>query len=289
MPTKIEKDSVTGTETTGHEWDGIKELNSPLPRWWLWVFYATIAWSVGYWVVYPAWPGITGYTSGLLGYSERVRLDKQVAEARDEQASYYQRLAALDVGDIPNDPDLLNFAIAAGASGFKDNCAPCHGSGGAGGGGYPSLVDDAWIWGGDVDNIHATILYGIRSAHEDTRQSEMPRFGTEEILSEQEINDVTEHVLSLSGDATDAVAAARGFELFAENCAVCHGEEGEGNAELGAPRLNDQIWLYGGDKDDIVAQITQPSHGNMPAWVGRLDETTIKMLTVYVYALGGGE
>ena len=182
----------------------------------------------------------------------------------------------------------MNFAIAGGRAAFGDNCATCHGQGGAGqSGGFPSLADDSWLWGGDLESIHQTLLYGIRFDHEDTRFSEMPAFG--EILGPEEIDAVAEYVLSLSGQAENEEAAKQGAEIFAEQCAACHGEAGEGMVELGAPRLSDQIWLYGGTKEQVVAQIRQPQHGVMPAWVDRLDPETIKMLAVYVHSLGGGE
>ncbi len=289
MPTKIEKDAITGTETTGHEWDGIKELNNPLPRWWLYVMYATIIWSVAYWFVFPAVPGISGYTKGLLGYDQRTALDAQLATAYQRQSVFRDAIANTALGEIRADEELLPFAIAGGRAAFADNCAPCHGLGGAGqAGGYPSLADDAWIWGGTLDDIHTTLQVGIRSDHPDTRWSEMPAFGELQILTAQEIDAVAEHVLSLSGQPVDADLAAAGAETFEIQCVACHGEAGAGVAELGGPTLSDQIWLYGGDKGSIVAQIARPQQGVMPAWSGRLDESTIKMLAVYVHTLGGG-
>jgi cytochrome c oxidase cbb3-type subunit 3 len=287
MPTKVEKDSVTGTETTGHEWDGIKELDTPLPKWWLYILYATIAWSLVYYVLYPAIPGITGFTRGILGWSQREQIVEDLAAARAAQATYLDRIAAASPADIQADPDLLSFSLSGGRAAFADNCAPCHAPGGAGRPGFPTLADDAWNWGGTLDAIETTLKYGIRSGHAETRQSEMPAFG--DILDQGQTGDVTAYVLSLSGADADAAAAARGEPLFAENCASCHGETGAGNQELGAPALGDQVWLYGGTAADVAAQIAKPKHGVMPAWTGRLDEPTIKMLTVYVHGLGGGE
>ncbi len=289
MPTKIEKDAVTGTETTGHEWDGIKELNNPLPRWWLYVMYATIIWSVAYWFVFPAIPGVSGYTKGLLGYDQRTALDDQLATAYERQGVFRDAIATASLTEIRTSDELLPFAVAGGRAAFADNCAPCHGLGGAGqGGGYPSLADDVWIWGGTLDDIHTTLQVGIRSDHLDTRWSEMPAFGEMEILSPEEIEDVAEYVLSLSGGSSDAAAAMRGAETYEIQCLACHEEGGAGMAELGAPNLSDQIWLYGGDRQSVVAQIARPRHGAMPAWSGRLDESTVKMLAVYVHTLGGG-
>jgi cytochrome c oxidase cbb3-type subunit 3 len=289
MPTKIEKDAVTGTDTTGHEWDGIKELNTPLPKWWLYVFYATIVWSVGYWVLYPAWPSASGHTAGILAYNSREEVAKDMAAARAAQGGTRTKLAAASFDEIQGDPDLLNFAIAGGRSAFAENCAACHGAGGAGRKGYPALGDDDWLWGGKADEIAFSIQHGIRSTSDETRLSEMPRFGADGILTKAQINDVVEHVMSLGGRGADAAAAGRGAPLFADNCAACHGEKGEGNRELGAPRLDDAIWLYGGDKASLVETVTNARAGVMPTWATRLDPVTIKQLAVYVHTLGGGE
>lgn len=289
MPTKVEKDAVTGVETTGHEWDGIKELNKPLPKWWLYVLYATIAWSVVWWVLYPSWPGISGYFAGVIGYDQREDLRERLREANAERAVYLERLEGAELGEIANDPELMSIAFTGGEAAFADNCAPCHGLGGAGQGYYPTLADDAWIWGGSLEAIHQTILYGVRSAHPDTRINEMPAFGALDLLTREQVNEVAEYVLQISGQEHDAAAAARGATLFAEQCAACHGEGGEGSEELGAPNLTDQLWQYGGAKLDIVQQIHAPRHGVMPAWSGRLDPETIKSLAVYVHALGGGQ
>ncbi len=282
MPTKVEKDAITGTETTGHEWDGIKELNTPLPRWWLYVLYATIAWSLVYYVLYPTIPG----SKGLLGYSQRVELSENLARAKARQAGNLERVAATPMAEIRGDPELLNFVLTGGRAAFADNCAPCHAPGGAGRPEYPVLADDDWLWGGGLEQIQHTILYGVRNGHEEARFGEMPAFGADGLLEADQIEAVADHVLALSeGGAADGVGA----EIYAENCAACHGASGEGGRDFGAPRLSDQIWLYGGKRSDVLAQIRRPRHGVMPSWTGRLDETTIKMLTIYVHALGGGE
>ena len=289
MPTRIEKDDITGVETTGHEWDGIKELNKPLPKWWLYVLYATIAWSLVWWVLYPSWPGITGYFGGILGYDQREAFSQRMQQADAERAAYLERLQDADLAQIAEDPELMSIAFTGGGAAFADNCAPCHGLGGAGQGFYPTLADDAWLWGGSLEAIHQTILYGIRSGHPDARFNEMPAYGRLGMLSREQIGDVADHVLQISGQDHDAAAAERGAVLFAEQCAACHGEGGEGMADLGAPDLTDQLWLYGGARSDIVQQVHDPRHGVMPAWTGRLDPETIKSLAVYVHALGGGE
>lgn len=289
MPTKIEKDAPTGQSTTGHEWDGIKELNTPLPKWWLYTFYASIAFALVYTVLYPAWPGATGATEGTLGWTQRQELAAKMAAEQERISPVLARLVATDVADIRNDPELMGFVQAKGRQAFADNCAGCHGAGGAGATGFPSLADDDWLWGGSPDEILHSVAYGIRNANENSRLSEMPRFGADQLLEPEQINDVADYVLSLSGAAHDGVAAARGATVYAENCAACHGEAGEGMVEMGAPRLNDAIWLYGGDKESVVRTVTYSRQGNMPAWSERLDEATVKVLAAYVHALGGGQ
>ena len=292
MPSKSEKDLYTGQATTGHEWDGIEELNTPLPRWWLWLLYATIAWAVVYFILYPAIPGWSGYTKGVLGYSSRVEIEEKIAAARAAQGKFRDGIRDSSLSEIRTDDRLLRFALAGGKAAFADNCAPCHGVGGTGNpGGYPSLADDDWLWGGKLDEIHQTIRYGVRNEEDDTRVSEMPAFGGVEDapLTPEQIADVAEFVLSLGKRATDSAAASRGAPLYKEHCATCHGAAGQGDREQGAPRLSDAIWLRDGSKAGIVAQIAKPNMGAMPAWHTRLDAETIKMLAVYVHALGGGE
>ncbi|HLI14369.1 MAG TPA: cytochrome-c oxidase, cbb3-type subunit III [Alphaproteobacteria bacterium] len=289
MPTKIEKDAITGKETTGHEWDGIKELDTPLPKWWALVFYATIAWALAYSVLYPSWPWLSGYFHGVLGYSTRAQIELRLADQKAQRAPMLDRIKAATPQQIERNPDLLNFAIAGGHAAFADNCVPCHGPGGAGSKGFPNLADDDWLWGGDLDNIYKTISFGIRNANASSRQSAMPRFGVDNILKPEQINDVAEYVLSFTGKSTDPVAAGRGAQVFAENCAACHGDKGQGNIEIGAKQLNNGIWLYGGDKKTIVETITYARNSSMPAWSERLDEPTIKMLAIYVHSLGGGK
>jgi len=286
-----EIDQVTGVETTGHVWDGdIKELNKPLPKWWLWVFYATVVWAVGYWLVYPAWPTLSGsYTKGYFDYSQRGQVAEQVAAAKAQQAKYYQEIADTPLDQIEQNQELMPFVMAGGAAIFGDNCGPCHGKGGQGGVGYPNLNDDDWLWGGTPDAIHQTIMHGIRSTDPETRQMQMPRFGLDGILTPDQIRDAAEYVLSLSNSATDQEAAKRGATIFADNCAACHGEDGKGNQDVGAPNLTDAIWLYGNKLSDIEKTIETGRGGVMPFWTGRLDPVTIKMLAVYVHSLGGGK
>jgi cytochrome c oxidase cbb3-type subunit 3 len=289
MPTKGEKDAVTGREMTGHEWDGIRELDTPLPKWWLYTFYACIAYAVGYCILYPSIPLITTHTRGLLAYTNRDALLSSTAAATAQQAKFRDAVGAASLEDIRKDPDLLAFAETGGRAAFNENCAPCHRAGGAGAAGYPNLADDDWLWGGTIAAIHQTITHGVRNADPDSRQSLMPRFGADGILKREQISDVADYVLTLTGQHVSAEAAQRGGAIFAENCALCHGEKGAGNQELGAKNLADGIWLYGGDKATLVETITNARNSSMPAWNARLDPMTIKMLAVYVHSLGGGQ
>jgi cytochrome c oxidase cbb3-type subunit 3 len=282
-------DKVSGTSTTGHEWDGIKELNTPLPRWWILTFYACIIWAFGYWLVYPAWPLLSGYTSGMLHYSTRADVAVQLADLEQIRGNKMVVLGAAPLADIEKDPALLALARARGKTVFGDNCAPCHGSGAAGAKGYPNLNDDDWLWGGKIEQIMQTIEFGARSGNAKAHESAMLAFGRDGILKPGEIVTVANYVRSLSGLSTAAAFdAAAGRKIFAENCASCHGDAGKGNQELGAPNLTDKIWLYGSDEATLIETITNGRGGVMPAWTGRLDPTTIKALAVYVHSLGGG-
>ncbi|MDJ0895916.1 MAG: cytochrome-c oxidase, cbb3-type subunit III [Alphaproteobacteria bacterium] len=290
MPTKIEKDEITGQMTTGHEWDGLKELNNPLPRWWLYVLYACIGISVLYFILYPAIPWGAGYTKGLLGLQQREILDRQMERAFARQADLRNGIQTTSLEEIAADENLASFAWSGGQAAFAGNCAPCHGLGGSGqAGGYPVLADDDWLWGGTLADIEYTLQVGIRHLPDDTRYSEMPRYGVDELLTPEEIADVAHHVLSLSGSEHDGEAATRGAGIYEEQCAACHGETGEGDMSQGAPRLSDQVWLYGGTHEELVRQIGNPKQGVMPAFADRLDDATIKMLSLYVHRLGGGQ
>ena len=286
---KRDIDEVTGVETTGHEWDGVKELNKPLPRWWLLTFYATIIWAIGYWIVYPAWPTLSGYTQGLLGHSQRARLSEVMRRAASAQAQFHDKLASTPLDRLKADPELLRFAMAGGAASFQTNCAACHGRGAQGFAGYPNLNDDDWLWGGAIEDIHKTISFGIRSDQAEARASQMPRYGLDKLLDDKQINDAAEFVLSLAGKATDKAAAARGQPVFAAQCATCHGSDGKGKQDQGAPNLVDEIWLYGDSKSAVIESIRTGRGGMMPGWAGRLDPVTIKALAVYVHSLGGGK
>ncbi len=286
---KIEKDSISGTETTGHEWDGIKELDTPMPRWWLWTFYASIVWSIGYWILMPAWPLVSDYTKGYLDYSSRGSLEAEIAEVEAARAGIVKDLLAADLATVKDNPELYQFALSGGRSHFAVNCSQCHGSGAQGAPGFPNLNDDDWLWGGEIETIYNTVRYGIRSDHDETHTGDMPAFLTDETLEKDQIRDVAEYVLSLSQSDRDMEAAARGKETFAEECASCHGEDAKGQNEVGAPNLTDAIWFYGGEKDTIVRTISEGRANVMPAWTDRLDDAVVRQITLYVHSLGGGE
>ncbi|UYV17149.1 cytochrome-c oxidase, cbb3-type subunit III [Porphyrobacter sp. ULC335] len=278
-------DEPTGTETVGHEWDGIEELNTPLPRWWLYTFYATIVFALVYVVLYPALPMIDRATAGTLGWSSRGDLAREMSAADAARAGIVAKIAATDIEALPANPDLMQAAISGGAAAFKVNCVQCHGAGAAGSPGYPNLNDDDWLWGGTLTDIEYTLTHGIRwEGADQTRATYMPAF--EGVVDAAQARALAGHVLSLSGKAKPSPAGA---QMFADNCAACHGAGGEGMPAMGAPALNDAIWIYGGTQAEVAKQILAPRHGVMPAWQGRLDPVTIKMLAAYVHSRGGGQ
>lgn len=282
------KDDDLDYETTGHEWDGIKEYNKPLPRWWLWTFYATIVWAVLYSIAYPAWPGIKEATPGLLGFSTRAQVAEEIARFEDANAGINAQLASVELTEIAQDADLNQYAQNAGAAVFRTWCAQCHGSGAAGAKGYPNLLDDDWLWGGDIEAIHTTITHGIRNEEDpDARWSQMPAFG--EMLAEEEISQVVNYVMSLSSEPNDASMVAAGETVFLDNCAACHMDDGTGDRFQGAPNLTDAIWLYGGDYATLTETVTYSRFGVMPPWTDRLSEAEIRAVASYVHGLGGGE
>ncbi|WP_299673678.1 cytochrome-c oxidase, cbb3-type subunit III [uncultured Roseobacter sp.] len=284
VPPKQEGDP----NTTGHSWDGIEEFDNPMPRWWLWTFYATIVWGVLYTIAYPAWPLVSSATAGLLGYSTREEVAVEIAAVEEANAGINARLAEAELTEISADADLNSYAVSSGAAVFRTWCAQCHGSGAAGFVGYPNLLDDDWLWGGDIEAIHTTIAHGIRNEDDpDARYSEMPAYG--DIFEPEEISQVVHYVMSLSGGEHDAALAEPGAELFADNCAACHGDNGLGNTDLGAPNLADAIWLYGGDEETLTETVTYSRYGVMPPWTNRLSEAEIRAVALYVHQLGGGE
>lgn len=295
---KMPVDELTGIETTGHEWDGITELDNPLPRWWLWIFYASIVWSIIYMIFMPAWPalpGFDGHTRGLRNHSERANVAVAMSELEARRGPMFDELQRVvdeqGVRAVLDDGDLLNFTLAAGRSAFGDNCATCHGAGGGGFIGYPNLRDDDWIWGGSYDAIRQTIAGGIRwDAHPETRFSQMPAFGRDELLTRDEISAVTDYVMTLSSLTVSADAdLVLGASVFETQCATCHMADGRGDITQGAPNLTNNIWLYGGSREQIQASIYRGPYGAMPSWENRLPEPVITALAAYVYLLGGGE
>lgn len=292
MCAKQVKQTPREVPTTGHVWDGIQEYDNPMPRWWLWVLYLTIIWGIGYTIAYPAWPLISGHTQGVIGSNQRADVEADIKRFDDANAGVKAKLVAADLATIPANDELKTFAVSAGASLFKNNCAQCHGSGAAGvqGKGYPNLLDNDWLWGGDMTAIHATITHGIRNTTDaDARLSQMPAFGVDGILEKPQIDQVVQYVLQISGQDYDAALATAGTTVFAENCVACHGEDGKGMRDFGAPNLTDAIWLYGGSVATLTETVTKARYGVMPAWTGKLSEDEIRAVATYVHSLGGGE
>lgn len=285
---------VVEVPSTGHSWDGIQEYDNPLPRWWLWTFYVTIIWAIAYTIAYPAWPLISGVTQGVLKTNYRKEVASEIARYDDANAPIQAKLTGVALDDIAKDPDLQGYAQNAGKAVFQTWCAQCHGAGAGGAKGYPNLRDDDWLWGGTLDDIHTTITHGIRNTEDpDARYSEMPRFGTDELLDKDQIRQVSAYVLSLSGEPHDAALATEGETVYAENCASCHAEDGTGDRAQGAPNLTDHVWLYAQDNKPDMAMLTdlisKGPFGVMPAWHTRLSEAEIRSVASYVHSLGGGE
>lgn len=289
MPTKIEKDVISGRDTTGHVWDGLRELNTPLPKWWLYTLIVICIWGVGYAIVRPSVPGLFGYYHGTSGYSTRAQVTADVAAIAAGRAGSMDKIKATPIEKIAQDPQLQAVALTAGRITFANNCQPCHGAGGGGRPGFPTLASDSWIWGGKLAEIQQTITYGIRSGHPEARVNQMPRFGVDAILKPAEIDAAADFVLSLRAGTKPGPNVAAGAKVFADNCVACHGDKGEGNREVGGPNLHSAVHLYGDSKEAVVAQITNPRQGVMPNWNVRLDEATIKSVAFYVHSLGGGE
>ncbi len=278
------KDELTGRKTMGHDFDGIEELNTPMPRWWLITFYLTIIWGVGYTIAFPAWPMISGATSGLLGYSTRAEVAAEIDAHELANGELVQALLDVDLAAFEPQSDLHRYAVARGSSVFRAQCSQCHGSGAAGAVGYPNLLDNDWLWGGDLESIAHSVRHGIRNeTDDDARWSEMPAF--KDILEMEEIEVLADFVVTMpEGEGQGA-----GATLFAENCAGCHGDLGTGDREQGAPNLADAIWLYGKDRKSLIESISEARFGVMPAWGQRLSEADVRAVSAYVHSLGGGE
>jgi cytochrome c oxidase cbb3-type subunit 3 len=257
-----------GTETTGHKWDeDLAEYNNPLPRWWSWLFYLTIAFGVVYLVLYPG----LGSWKGVLGWSQVAQLKDETAAAQKQFGPIYERFAAMDVEALARTPD----ALAIGQKLFLNNCAQCHASDGGGSRGFPNLTDLEWLWGGSPQAIKTSITEG--------RTGMMPAWG--EVLGEARIKDVAHYVRSLSGLAHDSIRAARGHDDFAKTCSACHGAEAKGNAAMGAPDLTDKVWLHGSSEPAVIQTITNGRLDQMPAHKDKLSPAQIHLLTAYVYSL----
>lgn len=285
------RDPLTGHMLTGHEWNGIWEINTAVPRpYWIFLI-AAFVFSVGYWILMPAWPLGSTYTKGLLGIDQRDIVASHVEAARDARAKWTDRIASEDFATIAADPNLMAFIRQDGHRLFGDNCAACHGTNGKGTPGFPDLVDRDWLWGGSADTVFHTISVGINShKSDDSRSSEMMAFGTGGVLERPQIVAVANYVKSLSDPAWAkgrANLVASGRAVFAENCVACHGEDGHGSHEMGAPDLADNTWLYGGDIDTIFTTIYGGRKGEMPAWGDRLTDVERKILTLYVLDRGG--
>lgn len=277
-------------ETTPHEWDGIRELNTPLPRWWLWTFYACILFAIGYCVAYPAIPLATRATAGVLHWTSHGQLAAEQAKVEAGRAGFRLAVANTPIERIPPNSPMMQSAIEGGRAAFKVNCVQCHGTGASGRKGFPNLTDDDWLWGGDIKTIRQTLEHGIRQPDDkQTRMSQMPAFGRDGILTADQIQDVASYVRFISHQEPASISAKRGSALFAANCAACHGPQGKGNRQFGAPNLTDAIWLYGGDRDTITETVTNARYGVMPAWGEKLDKASLNMLAAYVHSLGGGE
>ncbi|MXQ09453.1 cytochrome-c oxidase, cbb3-type subunit III [Alphaproteobacteria bacterium GH1-50] len=291
-----QKTNELGYGTTGHSWDGIEEWNNPMPKWWVWTFWATVVWGILYTIAYPAWPLIERATPGILGQSTRADVAADIAAVNERNASLNEALAGIDLTTLADDADLHGYAVNKGRSVFLNNCSQCHGAGAAGvqAAGYPNLLDDAWLWGGQIDEIAYTVSHGIRNEQSlDARWSEMPAFG--EILGEEEIAGVVQYVRQISGQEHEAALAAAGAETFLNECASCHGEQGMGDQSLGAPNLTDAIWLYGGSVETLTETVVNARFGVMPAWneefrgANGLTDAEINAVAAYVHQLGGGQ
>jgi cytochrome c oxidase cbb3-type subunit 3 len=285
-------DSVTGRMTTGHEWNGIEELNTPVPRVVFFFLAAATLFAIVYWLLMPAWPLGWTYTKGLLGIDQREVVTRQVEEATAERgASWMEKVTTADYAETLGDETLMRHVRETGRTLFVDNCAACHGVNATGGPGFPDLAAKAWLWGGEPETIEETIRVGINSTNEDTRISQMLAFGRDGMLSREQIGDVVAYVRSLSAEGTqtgDAAQLSAGEEIFAANCASCHGDDAKGMHEVGAPDLTDNHWIYGGDVQSIYSTVYSGRQGHMPNWGGRLTPADIRILSLYVHSLGAG-
>jgi len=282
-----DRDSYTGKLTTGHDWNGIKELDSPIPKVVLFFLGAGILFLVIWTVLMPAWPSFSTYTKGLLGTDQRREVEQTLAEAAAERASWTSRIESEDFAAIQADPGLMSIVRQTGATLFGDNCAACHGGNATGGPGFPNLVQAPTLWGDDPETIAETIRVGINSTHPETRFGQMLAFGRDQMLPAADVNAVVAYVRSLTDPAvTDPDGA--GAQLFADNFAGCHGADAPGLPDRGGANLTDAFWIYGGDASAIHHSVYFGRQGHMPAWEGRLSPVDIKLLALYVLDLRAG-
>jgi cytochrome c oxidase cbb3-type subunit III len=280
-----QRDSVSGYLTTGHEWNGITELNTPVPRAVYFFLTVTVLFSIGYWVLMPAWPIGDTYTKGLLGIDQRNVLATSLKQAEMDQEVWSKKIASESYATIQADPALMTVVRETGHTLFGSDCAACHGRDAKGQPGYPDLTTSSWLWGGKPEDIFTTIKVGINSANKDSRTSQMPAFGRDQMLPRADVFKVASYVYSLSNPGSkevDPKNVEAGQKLFAANCVACHGDDAKGNPELGAPNLTDKFWTYGGDLETIDTTIWGGRQGHMPTWEGRLSELDRKILTLYL-------
>ena len=277
-----ERDAHTGYLTTGHEWNGIKELNTPVPRAVYFFLILAFLFGVGYWILMPTWPTGTSYTKGLLGFDQRIFVTEDVKQAAAERAVWTDRIEKESFADIQKDPRLMQDVRETGKALFGDNCAACHGRQATGGKGFPNLTTNSWLWGGSPEQIAETIKVGINSTHPESRTSQMPAFGRDGILQRNDIEKVVAYLRSLSGaSGAQAGDVTAGQKIFADNCASCHGDDAKGNSETGAPNLTDRFWIYGGDPETIYTTVWGGRQGHMPTWEARLSPVERKILAIY--------
>ncbi len=282
--TKEIKKNTLNQKTTGHEWDGIEEYDNPDPFWLRILFYCMLFFAIVYWLFYPSWP--SPHSFGILNWSSDQELKKDLEQVKVLRSKYQDKFDKSSFQEILDDKQLLKFALSGGSFSFQNNCSVCHGQDALGATGYPNLRAGAWMWGGKIEDIYQTLKYGIRSTHEETRESAMAAFGKDKILSKEQITSLTNYILNLNNsDYQDSGAK----KLYAEHCASCHGNNAEGSQDQGAPNLRDAIWLYGSDFSSIYNVIFNGKAGVMPYWEKKLDDSTIRQLAIYVHQLGGGK
>ncbi|GGA66052.1 Cbb3-type cytochrome c oxidase subunit [Nitratireductor aestuarii] len=285
-----EQDPVTGRETTGHEWNGIKELDTPVPRGILLFLIVTHIWAVAWWFFAPTWPLGTTYTKGLLGIDQRTTVEERVVEGQQARQDWMARIESEPYDQILADENLMQIVRSSGRQLFGDNCAACHGRDARGRANYPDLTDGDWIWGSGPEAIEQTMRVGVNTEHPESRIGQMPAFGRDGMLERDQVRAVAAYVYSLThpefSTPENVERIEAGQQVFAETCSACHGETGEGSAEAGAPNLTDNYWLYGGDLDTIIATVHGGRQGHMPTWDERLTNAEIRMLSLYVHDLG---